>query len=42
MDMLYKGGAEFSDCAFEMVRRLCNESFGAEVANANFRVAGTL
>ena len=40
MDVPYKGDAEFSDCALEIVRRLCSESLGAEVAKANFRVAG--
>ena len=40
MDVLFKGGAEFGDGAFEIVRRFCSESFGAEVANTNFCIAG--
>jgi hypothetical protein len=40
MDVLFEGGAEFGDGAFEIVRRFCSESFGAEVANTNFCVTG--
>ena len=39
MDVLFKGSAEFGDGAFEIVRGICSESFGAEVANTNFCVA---
>jgi hypothetical protein len=38
--VLFKGGAEFGDGAFEIARRFCSESFGAEVANTNFCIAG--
>jgi mannose-6-phosphate isomerase-like protein (cupin superfamily) len=34
-----KRGAEFSNNPFDIVRRPCSESFGAEVLNANFCVA---
>ena len=40
MDVLFKGGAEFGDGAFEIVRRFCSESFDAEVTNTNFCIAG--
>jgi hypothetical protein len=39
MNVFLKGDAQFHDNPLDIVRRLCSESFGAEVPNTNFCVA---
>jgi hypothetical protein len=39
MNVFLKGGAEFSDNSFELVRRRCSEKLGAEVPNRSLCVA---